>query len=335
MFVALALVASCARRERAPTPEPSALAKPPPASAAASVAKPAESAATPQASSATPAPSQQPAAPSATPVATYGWLASEAGKSLAIDGTLETRIKPPPGYSRVQLQPGSFGEWLRSFPMAPATAAVTRFDGSTAHPADDEYIAGVMAIDIGSVDLQQSADVVIRLHAEWLWSHDQRDAISYPGGAKLNMPLSRWEKGQRVISEGANVFWAVQSKPAAADYSEFRRYLDIVFTWANSASLARRTEPVEASALMPGDFFLHTKPPGHVAIVLDIAEKPSGERLALLGQALNPTESVHVIRPGRATAWFSLRPGHSLVTARSAAFSWDELRRLKTAEKAD
>ena len=216
--------------------------------------------------------------------------------------------------------------------MAPESTPVLRFDGSVAHAADDEYVAGVVAIDIGSADLQQSADVVIRLHAEWQWSRDQRDASSYQGGTKLNMPLSRWEKGQRIISQGPNPFWAVQTKPVPADYSEFRRYLDIVFTWANSASLARRAEPVEATTLTPGDFFLHTKPPGHAAIVLDIAEKPSGERVALLGQALNPTESVHVIRPGRATAWFSLRPGHALVTAHSAAFSWDELRRMKASD---
>jgi len=219
--------------------------------------------------------------------------------------------------------------------MAPANTAVTRFDGSPSHPADDDYIAGVIALDIGSVDLQQSADVLIRLHAEWLWSQGKKDAISYPGGPKLLMPLSRWEKGQRVIAQGANVFWAVQSKPVEADYGEFRRYLDAVFTWANSASLARRTEVVAPEALQPGDFFLHTKPPGHIAIVLDIAEKPSGERLAVLGQALSPTESVHVIRPGRATAWFSLRPGHAVITARSTAFGWEELRRLKAVEKSD
>jgi hypothetical protein len=265
----------------------------------------------------------------------YAWLATETGKALAIDGTLETRIKPPPGYSRAPVAAASFGEWLRSLPMAPADTAVTRFDGSISHPANDEYVAGVIAIDIGNVDLQQSADVLIRLHAEWLWSLGKKDAISYPGGPKLLMPLARWEKGQRVIAQGANVFWAVQSKPVEADYGEFRRYLDAVFTWANSASLVRGTEIVPPEALQAGDFFLHTKPPGHVAIVLDIAEKPSGERLAILGQALSPTESVQVIRPGRATAWFSLRPGHAVITARSAAFGWDELRRLKAVEKSD
>jgi hypothetical protein len=329
------LTATCARHQAPPTPEPSAKPSAPPTSASSS---PAASAPAPSAPASTtpaaPAPSESSARTPTSPTS-YAWLATEPGKALAVDGTLETRIKPPPGYARVRVEPGSFGEWLRSLPMAPADTAVTRFDGAVAHPADDEYVAAVVAIDIGNVDLQQSADVLIRLHAEWLWSLGKKDAISYPGGPKLLMPLSRWEKGQRVIAQGANVFWAVQAKPVDADYGEFRKYLDVVFNWANSASLSRRTEVVPPEALMPGDFFLHTKPPGHVAIVLDIAEKPSGERLAMLGQALSPTESVHVIRPGRATAWFSLRPGHAVITARSAAFGWEELRRLKAVEKSD
>jgi hypothetical protein len=219
--------------------------------------------------------------------------------------------------------------------MAPPDTPVLRFDGSVVREATDDYVAGVIAIDIGSADLQQSADAMIRLHAEWLWSQGRRDAIAYEGGTKLLMPLSRWEKGQRVVAQGATPFWAVQTKPAPVDYNEFRRYLAAVFAWANSASLARRSDPVEPQALVPGDVFVQTTPPGHVAIVLDVAEKQSGERLVILGQALSPAESVHVIRPGRATAWFSLRPGHPLVTARSRGFDWTELRRLKTLEKSD
>lgn len=331
MLAASVFAAGCARSDPHPASESSQKPRPAPPPSVSAAPPPAPAAPAPP-----PSASSEPAtAASAPPEQAYAWLRSEAGKALAIDGTLESRIKPPPGYTRVRLEAGSFGAWLRSLPMAPASTPVTRFDGSPAHPADDDYVAGVIAIDLGSVDLQQSADVLIRLHAEWLWSLGKKDEISYPGGPKLLMPLSRWEKGQRVIAQGANVFWAVQTKPTEADYAEFRKYLDAVFTWANSASLARRTERVPAEALQPGDFFLHTKPPGHVAIVLDIAEKPSGERLALLGQALSPTESVHVIRPGRATAWFSLRPGHPLVTARSAAFGWNELCRLKALEKAD
>jgi hypothetical protein len=260
----------------------------------------------------------------------YTWLSQASGAPLQVSGTIETRFPPPPDYTRVRVEPGSFAEWLRGLPLAPEGSEVVRYDSAVVRPADDPYVAAIVAIDIGSADLQQSADVLIRLHAEWLWSQGKHAAINYPGATKLAMPLSRWEKGQRLISQGANVYWAVQTKPQAADYKEFRRYLDAVFAWANSSSLSRSTKPIEKPEdAAPGDFFLHTKPPGHVAILLDIAEKPSGERVALLGQALSPTESVHVIRPGRATAWFSLRPQQPIVTARSAEFNWNELRRLK------
>jgi hypothetical protein len=261
-------------------------------------------------------------------------LATGAGRALKIDGTLESRFKPPPGYTRVPVQPDSFGAWLRGLPMAPADTAVTRFDGTVTRPADDEYLAGVVAIDLGTTDLQQSADALVRLHAEWLWSRGARGEISYPGATRLSMPLARWEKGQRVVAEGANVYWALRAEPVTIDYAEFRHFLDQVFTWVNSTSLTRRAARVEDPAsLAPGDFFLHTKPPGHVAVVLDLAAKPSGERLALLGQALSPAESIHVVRPGRATAWFSLRPGRDLFTPHSKAFGWDELRRFPEAKK--
>jgi hypothetical protein len=217
--------------------------------------------------------------------------------------------------------------------MAPPGTKVVTFDGREALSADDDYLAGVIAIDIGSSDLQQSSDVIVRLHAEYLWSRGEKDKISYLSATKLNMPLSRWEKGQRLIANGASVFWAVKGKPAEISHAEFRKYLDAVFNWANSTSLSPRSTPVaDPKDLLPGDFFLQDQPPNHLAVVLDIAEKPSGERVALLGQARNPTESIHVVRPGKATAWFSVRPPVPVMTPHSKALSWETLRRLGPAE---
>ena len=90
------------------------------------------------------------------------------------------------------------------------------------------------------------------------------------------------------------------------------------------------TEPVaDPASLAPGDFFLQARGAGHAAIVLDLAQKPSGERVALLGQALNPAQSPHILRPGRGTAWFSVRPPLAVVTPYTAEFAWSELRRFK------
>ncbi|HKY40863.1 MAG TPA: DUF4846 domain-containing protein [Polyangiaceae bacterium] len=296
------------------------------------VAAPVESAAA--APSAALAPSAAPAAgagPFQPDAKRYAWLGDEGAPTA--DASLEARFATPPGYVRVKVEPGSFAEWLRGLPMAPEGTPAKSFDDKETLAADNDYLAGVVAIDTGDADLQQSTDVIIRLHAEYLWSRGERDKISYLSATKLNMPLSRWEKGQRLLPNGPNVGWVKKGKPAEVDHPEFRKYLATVFNWANSTSLMQRSTPVaDPKELVAGDFFLQSQSPGHVAVVLDIAEKPSGERVALLGQARSPAESIHVVRPGKATAWFSVRPPVPVLTPHSKALAWEDLRRIAPAE---
>jgi Domain of unknown function (4846) len=261
----------------------------------------------------------------------YGWLSLADPKFPAPVDDLQSRFATPPGYQRVAVAPGSFAEWLRGLPLAAPGTPVVSNSGSTVYSGDDDYVAAVLALDVGAGDLQQSADAVIRLNAEWLWASNKPDAISYRSASKLDMPFSRWVKGQRLIASGPNVFWVVKGKPRPATYQDFRAYIDAVMLWTNNVALAARATPIlDSKRLVAGDFFLQSRGKGHAILVLDVAEKPTGERVALLGQALqSPAQSVHVIRPGRETAWFSLRPPSSVVTPRSEQFSWDELERLE------
>jgi len=334
----LALAACQGKHEASPSPSqsstkmalsPSAAVDAAPSPAGSQSAQPATGA--PSSSSAAPASSAD-SAPSPAAYAAdaklYPWLGDDRDFPKP-DASLDTRFPVPPGYKRVKAEPGSFAAWLRGLPMAPEGTPVKSFDGKETLAADDDYLAGVVAIDTGNPDLQQSSDVIIRLHAEYLWSRGEKDQISYLSATKLSMPFSRWEKGQRLIPNGPNVFWVIKNKTAVeADHAEFRRYLDAVFNWANSTSLATRSTPVAAEALVAGDFFLQSQDPNHVAVVLDLAEKPSGERVALLGQARNPAESIHVVRPGKATPWFSVRPPVPVLTPHSKALKWSDLRRM-------
>jgi hypothetical protein len=334
-----ALVSCQGKREASPSPSPIG----PPKAAASTAMAPSASAAPASisasaAASAVPSPSTA-ASPQATAKAPYvadakryPWLADDRDFPKP-DASLEDRFPVPPGYKRVTVPSGSFSEWLRTLPMAPEGTPAKSFDGKETLAADDDYLAGVVAIDTGTPDLQQSSDVIIRLHAEYLWSRGEKDRISYLSATKLNMPLSRWEKGQRLVADGPNVFWVIKGKPADVDHAEFRRYLDAVFNWANSTSLSARSTPLtEPKDLVAGDFFLQSGEPNHVAVVLDVADKPSGERVALLGQARNPAESIHVVRPGKATPWFSVRPPVPVLTPHSKALAWSDLRRMTTVE---
>lgn len=312
---------------------PLAASAPAPGSAAAGAAPPASAANSAPAPSAAPAASVDASAPGAfvADPKTYPWLADDR-EFPKPDASLEQRFPTPPGYKRVAVAPGTFAAWLRGLPMAAEGTPVKSWDGKETLSGDDDFLAGVVAIDTGTPDLQQSSDVIIRLHAEYLWSRGEKDSISYLSATKLSMPLSRWEKGQRLIPNGPNVFWVIKGKPTELDHAEFRRYLDAVFNWANSTSLSLRAQRVgDAKELLAGDFFLQSQEPNHVAVVLDVAEKPSGERVALLGQARNPAESIHVVRPGKATPWFSVRPPVPVLTPHSKALAWTDLRRMVTA----
>ena len=261
----------------------------------------------------------------------YRWLGADNLKFPAPVESLEARFPTPPGYQRVAVTAGSFGEWLRGLPLAASGTPVVSNTGDTVYPGDDPYVAAVIAIDVGAGDLQQSSDAVTRLHAEWLWANDKPDAISYRSASKLDMPFSRWAKGQRLLPSGPNVFWVVKGKPKDPNYSDFRQYIDAVMLWSNNFSLATRASRVsEPAQLTPGDFFLQTRGKGHAVLVLDVAQKPTGERVALLGQALqSPAQSMHVVRLGHATAWFSMRPPNPVLIPRGDEFSWADLDRLE------
>jgi len=273
----------------------------------------------------------KPASGAAADARRYRWLGADNLKYPAPVDSLEARFPTPPGYQRVTVERGSFGEWLRGLPLAAPETPVLNNSGETVYAGDDPYVAAVIAIDVGAGDLQQSSDAIIRLHAEWLWANDQPGAISYKSTTKLDLPFSRWARGQRLLAAGPNVGWIVKGKPKDPSYNDFRQYIDAVMLWSNNVSLAMRASHVSDPAqLTPGDFFLQTRGKGHAVLVLDVAQKPTGERVALLGQALqSPAQSMHVMRLGQATAWFSLRPPNPLLTPRADEFAWADLSRLE------
>jgi hypothetical protein len=279
------------------------------------------------------APSALPAAPpTAVPVASarpkasaerYPWLGG-AGVPEPVD-SLSERFAPPDGFSRVQLAPSSFGEWLRDLPLTHPGAPVRRFDGSVLLPGDDRRIAAVTAIDIGKADLQQCADAVIRLHAEWAWSRGRRD-MSYRAASGLWLPFERWARGERIRASGASIAW-VPGGSRSDGHASFRKYLDAVFAWANTVSLDKQAKRVEAAALRPGDFFILPGNPGHAVLVLDLA-RSNGRTLALLGQSYMPAQSFQVLRPSGGAVWFELDHEQDVRTPFWRPFPWTSLRRL-------
>jgi hypothetical protein len=258
----------------------------------------------------------------------YAWHADPNGGALRAVDRLVDRFAPPPGFTRVPLEPGSFGAWLRALPLARPGTPVLSYDGRTILAPDDARLAAVATLDVGKADLQQCADAVMRLHAEWSWSRGDH-FVSYRAASGAELPYLRWSRGQRLHLEGKSLVWTTSARPAD-DHATFRQYLDAVFTWANTVSLARQARPITVAELRPGDFMILPGNPGHSVLVLDMASHGDGRRALLLGQSYMPAQSYHVLRPRASAVWFDLDPATEGIRTPfwPAPFPWSSLRRL-------
>ena len=102
----------------------------------------------------------------------YSWL-----EDYDPTQTIEQRIPVPRGYERVAVQPGSFQAWLRQLPLKEEDAAVLLFNGKK--KARQDVHTAVINLDVGPQDLQQCADAVIRLRAEYLYTRQQYEALHF------------------------------------------------------------------------------------------------------------------------------------------------------------
>jgi hypothetical protein len=239
--------------------------------------------------------------------AAYPWPRSAASAG----GTIESRFAPPSGYARIPVAAASFGAWLRGLPLLPGRPDVRLHNG--ARKGNQEAHAAVLDVDVGKRDLQQCADAVIRLRAEYLrWAGRGRD-VCFRFTDGVPAAWREWADGYRPKTGGRRTAWQRTARPAGG-YGAFRDYLTAVFRYAGTASLARELRPVDS--IEPGDVFIEGGFPGHAVIAVDVAESAAG-RAVLLAQSYMPAQQVHVlVNPAdpALSPWYRYDPGAPLRT---------------------
>jgi hypothetical protein len=192
-------------------------------------------------------------------------------------------------------------------------APVRLFNGAIKFRQDVH--AAVADIDTGTRDLQQCADAVMRLRAEWMLAQGRAAeiAFNYTGGGRV--PWLRWARGERPSADGRR--WSNRAKPDDS-YGSFRRYLDHVFTYAGTYSLERELKPAELAHAQIGDVFIKGGFPGHAVLIADMIENPaSGEKRFLLLQSFMPAQDIHVLKNPRqpdGSPWYPLDFEGDLIT---------------------
>jgi hypothetical protein len=176
-------------------------------------------------------------------------------------------IPLPDGYERLQLQENSFGYFLRQQSLK-TDKTVYLYNGKPKYNQTAQY--AVLNISVGNKDLQQCADAVMRLRAEYLKQQQRSICFADNAGKKYC-----WEQYKHRGWQG---------------------YLETVFGMCGTISLEKELKSKDWMNLSVGDVLIKGGSPGHAVIVIDVARhKISGKLIFLLAQSYMPAQDIHVL----------------------------------------
>lgn len=231
--------------------------------------------------------------------------------------TIKDRFIVPYGFSRIEAIKDSYGYYLRKLQLKPDGTEARYYDGRVKKNRD--IYDAVIDIDVGERDLQQCADAAMRLKGEYLYKHGRFNEISFDFANGFKADYKKWMEGYRIKIEGNRAYW-VKRGNVSNTYNNFRIYMDVVFAYANTVSLANQMRTVSVNEMVIGDVFITAKPDGngHAVIVVDMAEnKNTGKKLFMVAQSYMPAQDIQILKNPtnlKISPWYDLDFGDELKT---------------------
>lgn len=207
--------------------------------------------------------------------------------------TIKTRFKTPKGYTRIKQKNSSFQFYLQNFPLKADGEKVHLYNGEL--KGRQNVHAAILSIDVGKRDLQQCADATMRLRAEYLFKQKQFDKIHFNFTNGFKADYAKWRKGNRISVKGNNVSWYTGGEIGDSRKS-FNRYLNMVFSYAGTLSLAKEMQKVTVKDMQIGDVFIQGGSPGHSVIIVDMAKNINGDTIFMIAQSYMPAQDIHVLK---------------------------------------
>jgi hypothetical protein len=201
-------------------------------------------------------------------------------------------IPLPQGFKRIDADPNSFTSWLRNIALK-ENKMVYLFDGSPKINQLAQF--AVLDVSVGNKNLQQCADAVMRLRAEYLFAEKKFAEI--------------------IFTDNDHTIYAFRPPYTKEN---FMAYMQRVFGMCGSASLSKQLKPVTPfSSIAPGDVIIRGGFPGHAVIVMDVATDKNGKKIFMLAQSYMPAQDIHVLQNPSNTAispWYEVNDAATIVT---------------------
>jgi hypothetical protein len=243
--------------------------------------------------------------------------------------TVYYRIMVPEGFDRISLDANSFGYYLRNLPLKPDGSDVLLYNGQ---PKNNKVHVAVIDMEIGTRDLQQCADAVIRLRAEYLYTRNLYGLIHFNFTNGFRADYAKWALGYRIDVKGNQVKW-IKQEDISYEYQIFRQYLNVIFTYAGTYSLAQEMVRADYRDIQPGDVFIRGGSPGHAVIVVDVAMNQStGRKIFLLAQSYMPAQDIHILKNPAdpdLSPWYEVDLNAEKIQTPEWEFGVEELRRFQ------
>lgn len=244
-----------------------------------------------------------------------------------LGNVVKKRFLIPQRYSRVEVESNSFGEYLRNLKLKPAGSLVKYFDGST--KSNYDVYEAVVDMTIGNKDLHQCADAVMRLRAEYLWENKRYNQIHFNFTNGHKVEYKEWMNGKKMNIKGNKTWWTQKTEPSNT-YNDFWKYMELIFTYAGTASLEKELKSISLNEAKIGDVLIQGGYPGHAVIIIDKAfNDTTGESIYLLAQSYMPAQEIQILKnPTNSllSPWYKFEEGE--IYTPEWTFKSDNLRRF-------
>lgn len=207
--------------------------------------------------------------------------------------SLRERIVPPSGFERTKAGKNSLTTFLREYPLKKAGKPVLLYNGK--EKGNQNAHVAVFKLPLEKEDLQQCADSVMRVYAEYFWKTGQKERISFRFVDGFQAKYSKWRSGYRIRAGESQSSW-ITGGARDDSYENFKKYLRMVFAYASTLSLEQESKKIKLSEVETGDIFLNAGSPGHVVMVVDVCSTPDGKKAFLLGQGFMPAQEFHLLK---------------------------------------
>lgn len=253
----------------------------------------------------------------------YSWLTNYNYQEALINV-----VNTPIGYERVKSIKNSFAAWLQHLPIKTNDNTVYLYDGNKKRNQNAQF--KVVNIDVGDKDLQQCADAVMRLRAEYLFASNQQTKIKFNYTNGVSIPFSKWSSGYFPKLQGNKVVWVAAQNNSS--YASFKKYINNIFTYAGTSSLSKELQSIELKDIQIGDVFIYGGFPGHAVIVVDVAiNKTTGDKCFMIAQSYMPAQNIHVLKNPKnvdLSPWYSVSACKNQIITPEWTFETDQLKRF-------